>query len=768
MTRSKMYVESYGRATKARRASLSFGSWKSRSGIGSTNTIKYQSVLDKISMGYPPTKICTNGRDRSRLFICVHNKTILSLRRRALLGLMMRVRLIYAANVVLIASTLFGSAKICSFFVPSDVYYVPSDSSENNKRYTVTPSLRRDDKGSSEAARLQKRKKSIQVMYGIAGDADETLHEFEVSIRSLLMSSPTDSDFNIHLLTDQAAYDALDDIFKRSKIASWSLRNQVTIKTYNLQPRIQEFTDFIVSKTRTDMNYSIAKHTIANYFGLLASKVIKPSSGFVLNMDTDIVVMADLEALWKQVDESSLFQWATNGGFVLFNLDRQDEFWKHIGEIKEITSSKKNGHIGDQRLMDMINISFPEKVAILPDEWYITLSRLKKLGLLRKTRPDGAGMLHLNGNQKVKESSFISAVQLHDKRERSGWGLANYYIDITWPWAKFIAESHREGEGFPIKIIYGISGDEEPMISDDYLASSGDSNAHSPELVWIMAYPNSGTTYTLALMEQVTNSSMATNYMGDVLQPVPDVPIYEDQPQGPFWRGLADKPLPETSVLVKTHCAGYKERPKDVYDMSLSIYIHRCGRTTILKPKENDDGWYDPREVHKAIHVVRSPFDNLIARFNNYHFKQDRRGKHPYEKNREGFRAFCRQRDTHFDKKYRKSTMSRFVKELAERTICHDNVIAYVLWHNRAFEAIEEMELNTLQIRYEDYEDNFEETLSNLLNFLDLPEKGEPLEFHSGHHYDDYYTEQERKNIHALAKALASKKTWKAISQYFG
>ena len=61
---------------------------------------------------------------------------------------------------------------------------------------------------------------------------------------------------------------------------------------------------------------------------------------------------------------------------MLFNLDREDEIWQHVSEFN-VTSSKENGHIGDQRLMDMVNISFPEKVALLPDEWYVTLSRLK-------------------------------------------------------------------------------------------------------------------------------------------------------------------------------------------------------------------------------------------------------------------------------------------------------------------------------------------------------------------------------------------------------
>eukprot|EP00565_Helicotheca_tamesis_P000585 CAMPEP_0185727486 /NCGR_PEP_ID=MMETSP1171-20130828/3161_1 /TAXON_ID=374046 /ORGANISM="Helicotheca tamensis, Strain CCMP826" /LENGTH=396 /DNA_ID=CAMNT_0028396065 /DNA_START=196 /DNA_END=1386 /DNA_ORIENTATION=- len=305
----------------------------------------------------------------------------------------------------------------------------------------------------------------------------------------------------------------------------------------------------------------------------------------------------------------------------------------------------------------------------------------------------------------------------------------------------------------------------------------------SPEPVWVLAYPNSGTTYTLALMEQVTNYSMATNYMGDVLQPVPDIPLYEDLPEGPFWRGPSIKPLPETTVLVKTHCAGYKEHHKEdahkIYSLTVETFIRECGRTTIYgdpskrlvnsRERQQRDGYYDSSEVQKALHIFRNPFDNLVARFNNYHFKKSR-GSHRvrYEKNREGFRAFCHDRNADFDEKYRDIEMTNVVKELAKRTICYDNAMAYVLWHNRAFETRDRMKLNTLQFRYEDYETKFGETLPRLLKFLDLPERGTPLEFHAGHHYFDYYTQEDRENIKALVKELASERTWEAIRGYFG
>jgi hypothetical protein len=48
---------------------------------------------------------------------------------------------------------------------------------------------------------------------------------------------------------------------------------------------------------------------------------------------------------------------------------------------------------------------------------------------------------------------------------------------------------------------------------------------------------SSGTSYTLALVHSVTNLSLATNYGKEASQngTIDPLPVFEDQPQGPFW-----------------------------------------------------------------------------------------------------------------------------------------------------------------------------------------------------------------------------------------
>jgi hypothetical protein len=100
--------------------------------------------------------------------------------------------------------------------------------------------------------------------------------------------------------------------------------------------------------------------------------------------------------------------------------------------------------------------------------------------------------------------------------------------------------------------------------------------------------------------------------------------------------------------------------------------------------------------------------------------------------------------------------------------MCHDEVIQYVEWHNHAFDMSEILGVPTLRFHYEDFEDNFNSTLSNSLDFLELPQRGEPLAFHSGHGYDrGFYPPEDRENIKTLMKQLATEKTWAAISRYF-
>lgn len=49
--------------------------------------------------------------------------------------------------------------------------------------------------------------------------------------------------------------------------------------------------------------------------------------------------------------------------------------------------------------------------------------------------------------------------------------------------------------------------------------------------------------------------------------------------------------------------------------------------------------------------------------------------------------------------------------------MCHDEVVPYVQWHNRAFEMCERLGIPTLVFHYEDYQENFNVTLTKLSIF---------------------------------------------------
>jgi hypothetical protein len=80
-------------------------------------------------------------------------------------------------------------------------------------------------------------------------------------------------------------------------------------------------------------------------------------------------------------------------------------------------------------------------------------------GFLTGKRPDGVGMMHFNGGGSSKNNAFEnnSSSYLNDPKHHAGWGNANYYIRLPWPYAKFITESMKEGDGYPLVIHYNTT-----------------------------------------------------------------------------------------------------------------------------------------------------------------------------------------------------------------------------------------------------------------------------------------------------------------------
>lgn len=143
-----------------------------------------------------------------------------------------------------------------------------------------------------------------------------------------------------------------------------------------------------------------------------------------------------------------------------------------------------------------------------------------------------------------------------------------------------------------------------------------------------------GTTYTLANTEHVTNVTTATNYDGEVLSEQ----IWPLNRKG-GGKGVGGEdapflfsphlPIGDRYTLTKTHCEGRSycddcHHTQAVQDaMAFELGCRRADidvrlpavpeRSNRCRAKDRHL-YYSPRRVLKVVHLVRNPFDNVVAR----------------------------------------------------------------------------------------------------------------------------------------------------------
>ena len=300
-----------------------------------------------------------------------------------------------------------------------------------------------------------------------------------------------------------------------------------------------------------------------------------------------------------------------------------------------------------------------------------------------------------------------------------------------------------------------------------------------PGIAWLMSYPNSGTTFTLALVETISNSTVATNYgKGYQLrfhEHVEPIPVSSKSPTGPFLLS-PEKSLPpvDSFILTKTHCGGYCFRcALDMYIETKHSFKSKCARGTIMDSNQKmRSSQYDFNIVEKAIHLVRDPFDNIVS---NFHLDRKKKVKEEktawllkFPNNASGFQKWCHSIDElHYKDEVNSKFLPDFITTLYRDVPCHTLFYLFTEWHNLARQVTLDLSLPTLVIHYEEYEHNFESTLSNIIEFLNLPRAQEPTEFISGKVYSEYFTLDERLAAKKLVRTIADEWTWSEVSKYF-
>jgi hypothetical protein len=307
------------------------------------------------------------------------------------------------------------------------------------------------------------------------------------------------------------------------------------------------------------------------------------------------------------------------------------------------------------------------------------------------------------------------------------------------------------------------------------------------QVAWLMSFPNSGTTYTNHLIQVYTNTTTATNYGKEQSEKETTIPAFPGS-DGPYFR-YPSWEKPTKYLLTKTHCASstndmplFKVDTVDEVETTCAsgnkVELHNGTAEKIHTT------WYNTSIVKRAVHLVRNPFDNIVARFhmkmNNWKGKVEGGNEilqpNIYNSTKEGFQAYCKFRNKPFAKLKWNVTLvfgthTEQKAELLRRLYdipCYEQFLLYIRWHNFAVQMLQQKNITTLTLFYEDYASNFNRTVDSLLDFLSLTPAmdASPPEFIAGKQYLNYYDANERIVIKQLIEGLASHELQQLLLRY--
>eukprot|EP00591_Stephanopyxis_turris_P009639 CAMPEP_0195526934 /NCGR_PEP_ID=MMETSP0794_2-20130614/28268_1 /TAXON_ID=515487 /ORGANISM="Stephanopyxis turris, Strain CCMP 815" /LENGTH=309 /DNA_ID=CAMNT_0040657725 /DNA_START=277 /DNA_END=1206 /DNA_ORIENTATION=- len=298
-------------------------------------------------------------------------------------------------------------------------------------------------------------------------------------------------------------------------------------------------------------------------------------------------------------------------------------------------------------------------------------------------------------------------------------------------------------------------------------------DSHSPselKVAWLLSFPNSGTSYTLRVVRNASDSTTATNYCGK--NPKDIDPVVDMNGIGPHV--LYDRKLPERFILTKTHCAGKCNNycPPSKYVITAEKFKSECLTECTEDPSAKHGETrtrYDPSLVGKAVHLFRDPFDNIISRFHLHvksSLKQERDDSNAFTNDPTGLQAFCVNQNAHWAEE-EAEILGEAITIAARSVPCHADFFRYVQWHNYAFEITKNLSIPAHILHYEDYRDDFDGTLSSVMDFLELPRVVKNVTEFYWSNYTGYFTNEQRSAVAAYVKMLASHETWYELKRYF-
>jgi hypothetical protein len=373
------------------------------------------------------------------------------------------------------------------------------------------------------------------------------------------------------------------------------------------------------------------------------------------------------------------------------------------------------------------------------------------------------------------------------------------------------------------------------------------------------------------MIREASNTTTATNYaLEGEIKDRPSVPIHPKMTNNGPWLELVPNRsthMPRKYILTKTHCGGFcnhcpyqnfLETPRSFQtacrtgtkaffpatnnnnnNSNNDSVTTTMATTTMSKVVSTPPRLLPPRRrvtydiknnVKKAIHLIRNPLDNIVARF---HLDWNRRRRLIIQKtnsnsthdlsnndatstsmmilpnNGTGFQKWCAHYDndndndnnnnnnnntatnnkkasSSWDKDKTNRWVDRELQDAMNGVPCRGEFYRYIQWHNYAFEMVRDMGIPNLTVYYEDYNrDRLSRTQESILQFLELEpiisnsgnnggrrdndkdNDGTEFIFVAGKEYDDFYSDTQKEAVWRFIREFASRETWQGLQHYY-
>ena len=332
------------------------------------------------------------------------------------------------------------------------------------------------------------------VLLAVSGNNTGLVKELEVSLKSLLLNAPLDNPLQIHVMADEAGTRAIRQLLLDDKIhlQAWNTRQTISLAIYTVEARQDDWANaiqrYMARASRLANNATdIFRHSMGTYYRLFAGQVLPNILGdYVLYMVTDVVLLANINDLWKEhphngqpqrhsrMEEEDdddpptapLFLWGEQSrcaGFMLYQPQSVETLWKLWSTVPDETLEQLLAPwpaVDDQLVLRAIQRTFPHLVGSLPKQWDISAMDgpwKYKPHVLLKHRPQ-VSMLHYNGGGQAGHVDGAFFEQHSHYQRHALWRLSEYYVNMPWSWAQNIAASQIQpgSKGFGIQIEFHV------------------------------------------------------------------------------------------------------------------------------------------------------------------------------------------------------------------------------------------------------------------------------------------------------------------------